>query len=159
MFESEYSRQCCSSASWGGGWGGLRATCWRRAGRASPRASHPGLQQQCMERHNTGTGVCSCSVILIRNLTSTHLSTFRQTDLCWSRRSPGRWGRSRRCGCRARGGGGGWGGSAGPARPAPRPRARVSAPRHWPAAGGPGPSGAPTPPWSPGGAGQPHGHH
>ena len=49
MLECEYSRQCCSSASWGGGWGGLRATCWRRAGRAAPRASPPGLQQ---ERHN-----------------------------------------------------------------------------------------------------------
>ena len=45
MLECEYSRQCCSSASWGGGWGGLRATCWRRAGRAAPRASPPGLHQ------------------------------------------------------------------------------------------------------------------
>ena len=49
MLECEYSRQCCSSASWGGGWGGLRATCWRRAGRAALRASPPGLHQ---ERHN-----------------------------------------------------------------------------------------------------------
>ena len=89
-----------------------------------------------------------------RSVTIHTLSTFGQTDLCWSRRSPARWGRSRRCGCRARGGGGGWGGSAGRAGRAPPPRPRVSAPRHPPAAGGPA-----TAPWSPGGAGPPHGHH